>query len=58
MNIITAIILKILSNPYFSYNKWWVDVEYDSYGAKGNTKLIFNSKDEANSLEVGQEIDI
>lgn len=56
MNRLNAIILKILSNPYFAYNKWWVNVEYDSHGVEDKTNLMFNSKDEAESLEVGQEI--
>jgi hypothetical protein len=32
MNKITAIITKIIENPYFAYSRWWVSVEYNAYG--------------------------
>ena len=56
MNKLNAIILKILSNPYFSYNKWWVDVQYDCWGKLDSTKLPFDSKEEAEALGVNTEI--
>ena len=32
MNLINAVVTQVLSKPYFKYNYWFVDVEYNGYG--------------------------
>ena len=53
MNTLDAVVTKITSEPYEMYDKWWVDVEYDCWGAISKTKLMFYSKESALSVKVG-----
>ena len=32
MNLVDAFVTKVISGPYEEYGKWWVDVEYISWG--------------------------
>lgn len=55
MNFLDATVTKRLSKPYYRYNKWCVDVEYDCWGRIEVTILMFKSKEEANCVDVGYE---
>ena len=35
MNLVDAVVTKVISGPYEEYGKWWVDVEYISWGVPG-----------------------
>ncbi|CAM6553601.1 TPA: hypothetical protein ACPY6O_003852 [Escherichia coli] len=35
MNLVDAFVTKVISGPYEEYGKWWVDVEYISWGVPG-----------------------
>ncbi len=50
MNLVDAFVKKVISGPYEEYGKWWIDVEYISWGVPGKTRLMFESKEQA--LEV------
>ena len=41
MNLVDAFVKKVISEPYEEYGKWWIDVEYISWGVPGKTKLMF-----------------
>lgn len=56
MNKAPATIIKTLSNPYFSYNHWWVNIEYNSYGVLGKTSVMKKTEQEALDIGEGQEI--
>ncbi|HEB3585648.1 TPA: hypothetical protein RZC63_004089 [Escherichia coli] len=32
MNLVDAFVKKVISEPYEEYGKWWIDVEYISWG--------------------------
>ena len=53
MNLLDAHVTKILSEPYFKHNKWWVNVEYLCWGLKSKTQLMFEDKETANNISVG-----
>lgn len=53
MNLLDHAVTKILSEPYDKYNKWWVRVEYECYGNKGESSIMFNSKEQAEEVKVG-----
>lgn len=33
MNLLDAKVTRVLGHPEFKYNKWWVKVAYDCWGA-------------------------
>ncbi|ECD9507896.1 hypothetical protein FN884_20280 [Salmonella enterica subsp. enterica] len=35
------------------YGKWWIDVEYISWGVPGKTRLMFESKEQALEVKEG-----
>ncbi|XIW46970.1 hypothetical protein AB2I11_26060 (plasmid) [Escherichia coli] len=45
MNLVDAFVKKVISGPYEEYGKWWIDVEYISWGVPGKTRLMFESKE-------------
>lgn len=47
MNLVDAFVKKVISGPYKEYGKWWIDVEYISWGVPGKTRLMFESKEQA-----------
>lgn len=54
MNLLDAIVTEIIDyTPYFKYGKWWVDVEYDCYGRKSKTSLMFDTIEEVLEVKVG-----
>lgn len=59
MNLIDCYVTKIFDKPYSRYNnfnnstEWIVKVEYNSYGAIDNTKLIFKTEKEALKVNIG-----
>ena len=53
MNLINCVVTEIIGDPYFEYDKWWVNVEYDCYGSLHWMDLIFSTKEEALAVEIG-----
>jgi hypothetical protein len=53
MNLIDFYVTEIISEPYFEYNKWWLDVVAITHGVKSKHQLMFNSKQECDKIEVG-----
>ena len=52
MNLINAVVTQVLSKPYFKYNYWFVDVEYNGYGVISKTKIMCLSEEAAKAIEV------
>lgn len=52
MNLLDHTVKKVLSEPYEKYNKWWVRVEYECYGTKGEASIMFKTKEEAEKVTV------
>ncbi|EJX4705063.1 hypothetical protein OD598_004432 [Salmonella enterica subsp. enterica serovar Anatum] len=53
MNLVDAFVKKVISGPYEEYGKWWIDVEYISWGVPGKTRLMFESKEQALEVKEG-----
>lgn len=53
MNLLECKVIKILGVPYFKYDKWWRNVEYECYGLYSKTDLMFSTEEEANNLQIG-----
>ncbi|ELQ3633252.1 hypothetical protein QSX03_004084 [Salmonella enterica] len=52
-NLVDAFVKKVISGPYKEYGKWWIDVEYISWGVPGKTRLMFESKEQALEVKEG-----
>ena len=53
MNLVDAFVTKVISGPYEECGKWWVDVEYISWGVPGKSRLMFDSREQ--TLEVQKD---
>ncbi|ULG01510.1 hypothetical protein phiA019_0165 [Aeromonas phage phiA019] len=53
MNLVDAVVTKVLSKPHFKYNYWFVDVEYNSYGRTSKTNVMCSNKESAKAVKVG-----
>lgn len=53
MNLVDGFVTKVLSEPYEKYGKWWLDVEYVSWGNPGEYTLMFDKKGDALNVEKG-----
>ncbi|HFU8482717.1 TPA: hypothetical protein ACH7GJ_005584, partial [Escherichia coli] len=53
MNLVDAFVTKVISGPYEEYGKWWVDVEYISWGVPGKSRLMFGSREQAQEVQEG-----
>ncbi len=56
MNLVDAFVKKVISGPYKEYGKWWIDVEYISWGVPGKTRLMFESKEQAEPPRVSWRV--
>ena len=56
MNTIDAEVIEILSEPRTKYDKWWVDVRINSWGHKSTNTLMFDTKEEAESIKIGDVV--
>jgi len=57
-NLVNAIVEEILGKPYKEYGKWFLKVKYNSYGVLDTHTFMFDSKEEAEEIEVGHEFDV
>lgn len=53
MNLVDCYVTEILGEPYEAYGKWWRKVKYESWGSPSESKLMFNTKEEAEQVAVG-----
>lgn len=53
MNLIDAVVTQVLNKPYFKYNYWFVDVEYNSYGRTSKTNVMCSTEEAAKAIKVG-----
>lgn len=58
MNLVDCYVTKILDEPYFlklpnDKEIWVLNVEYDCYGSMQEIGLIFETKEEADKVEIG-----
>lgn len=55
MNLVDCYVTKVLGDPFEKYGKWWVKVEFESWGRPGTTELMFSSEAEARAVAEGIE---
>lgn len=55
MNMLDAVVYNVRGSPYKAYDKWWVDVEYDSMGYYNWTSIMCNTYEEAAKIDIGYE---
>ena len=53
MNLVDAVVTKVLSKPYFKYNYWFVGVGYNSYGRISKTNIMCSTEEAAKAVKVG-----
>ena len=53
MNYCDCFVTQILSKTYYQYEKWWLDVEYDSEGALSLLSLMRDTKEELENVKIG-----
>ena len=59
MNLIDAVVTKVLSEPYLLYNNYWfVDVEYNSYGVISKTNIMCSTEESAKAIKVGHTFQV
>ena len=57
MNLLEGTVKKVLSEPIFKWNKWWVEVEYNCYGSLSKTELMFSTEEKAKAVKIGFTFD-
>ena len=58
MNLINAVVTQVLSKPYFKYNYWFVDVEYNGYGVISKTNIMCSTEETAKAVKVGHTFQV
>tara|TARA_R100001443_G_scaffold75752_1_gene83289 strand:+ start:1004 stop:1180 length:177 start_codon:yes stop_codon:yes gene_type:complete len=58
MNILDAHVVEVIGEPEFKYGKWFVRVKVDCYGCVSETQPMFSTKEAAESLKVGDVVQI
>lgn len=53
MNLLDAWVTELYGSPYNAYGKWWVPVYADCEGVEISTKIMCNTKEEADKISVG-----
>lgn len=53
MNLLECFVSKITSEPYFKYDKWWIDVDYSCWGSGSSTSLMFDTELECKNVSIG-----
>lgn len=44
---------QVTGPPRELYGKWWVPVNYESWGCPGNSEIMCNTLEEADAVKVG-----
>jgi len=48
-------VVEILGKPYIKYDKWFLNIRTNAYGHVSNENLMFNTKEEALKIKVGDK---
>jgi len=46
-------VTEIIGEPYYRYNKWLLNVKFNSYGEDSYTVLMSSTKEEADNISIG-----
>jgi len=53
VNLLDHKVTKIIGNPQFKFNVWWIEVEANCYGRVSQIKIMRSTKEEAENVKVG-----
>lgn len=53
MNLVDCYVTAVIGKPYRKFGRWWVDVEYNSWGSVSKTQLMFSTEAGASEVVVG-----
>lgn len=53
MNYIDFVVTKVINKPYESFNKWFILVYATSHGVDSYQTLMFDTKEECESINIG-----
>lgn len=53
MNLVDAYVTMVTGDPVEKHGKWFVEVEYESYGQISKTELMFESKEACLAVKLG-----
>lgn len=53
MNLCDCYVTKIIGEPHYEYNKWWLQVEYACEGVTSETDLMLGTLEEAEAVQIG-----
>lgn len=53
MNLIDLVVTEVLEEPFRRYDKWWVKVRAEAYGATSEHCIMTDSEEEAGSIGKG-----
>ena len=53
MNLLDAVVTKVLGKPEQKYGYWFVKVEYNCYGVRSRGEVMVSSEEEANNIKEG-----
>lgn len=55
MNLVDGFVTQVQSDPYKLHGRWFLDVEYTSWGVIGTTSLMFDTEREALAVFPGHK---
>lgn len=55
MNLVDAYVTQVKSDPYPMHGKWFLEVEYTSWGVIGTTNLMLDSERECLAVFPGHK---
>lgn len=53
-NMMDGTVLRVIREPWREHGRWWVEVEFTSYGVVETKSLMFNSKEKASNVKAGR----
>lgn len=56
MNLIDAVVIEVIGEPFFVHQHWFIKVKADSMGGISTHDLMFPTEEECLKVEVGRKI--
>lgn len=53
MNICECYVVKVLGEPYYKHDKWWVKCEFNSHGRVFEQTIMFNDYKSVSKVKKG-----
>lgn len=53
MNLLECTVVEVISKPYFKFDKWWVNMNYECYGLNSAMIIMFDTEKECEKVKIG-----